>query len=185
MKRGVATIKAPPKEVLDLIDLLYTYDPNTGLINRKGSKKRKKKNTKDYINADISLGTDSDGIGRVYRTRAHRVAWYITYHVWPDKLIDHIDGDPTNNRLDNLRLATHLENDRNRRKVVKRNTTSKYKGVIASKNGKVWRALIKPARNEALAIGNYATEEDAALAYDLAAIELFGEFARLNFPSSR
>ena len=55
--------------------------------------------------------------------------------------------------------------------------TSGYKGVSPVRKGKAWSAAIADVR-----LGNYPTKEEAALAYDKAARELFGEYATYNFP---
>jgi hypothetical protein len=61
----------------------------------------------------------------------------------------------------------------------KLNVTSKYKGVYFQKESGKWRAGIS-YRNKTIYIGLYLTEDEAALAYNAKAIELFGEFAVLN-----
>jgi hypothetical protein len=94
-------------------------------------------------------------------------------------LVDHADGDGLNNQRSNLRVATHAENMRNRRKA----TTSRsiYKGLGPTPGGR-WRAFIRVNRKQ-LYLGTFATEADAALAYDDAARRHHGEYAALNFPS--
>ena len=90
---------------------------------------------------------------------------------------DHIDGNGLNNQRSNLRPATAGQNCANRRGWGR----SPYKGVTP--NGRKWVARIgydHKIRN----LGNFTSEEDAARAYDAAAIELYGEFARLNFPEA-
>lgn len=73
--------------------------------------------------------------------RAHRVAWVVHYGEWPAEDIDHIDGDPTNNRINNLRDVSNLENHRNEKKSA--NNTSGFNGVHWDAANKKWRALIK------------------------------------------
>lgn len=98
-----------------------------------------------------------------------------------DLMIDHIDGNPLNNCVSNLRTVDHSTNGMNRKKA--RNTKFKYKGVSYSKKDKAFRAQIKSA-GKSKSLGYHETEKDAALAYDKAALELFGEFACLNFPDA-
>lgn len=92
--------------------------------------------------------------------------------------LDHINGDGLDNRRENLRLASPLENSRNCRKRL--GCSSQYKGVSFHKKTGRWQARIRV--NQLIALGLYQTEEAAARAYDLSASILFGEFAALNFP---
>lgn len=97
---------------------------------------------------------------------------------------DHINGDRLDNRLANLRPATHRENCCNMgKKSFKKETASRFKGVSWSKRRGMWRARVR-LRGKEREIGCFALEEDAARAYDTAAREWHGEFARLNFPLS-
>lgn len=91
----------------------------------------------------------------------HRVIWLHVYGVWPDGLIDHIDGDPLNNRLANLRLANHAVNSQNQRRPHRENKSG-FLGVIKSRNR--WRAQIS-IRNKNKIIGTFATPEEAHQAY--------------------
>lgn len=93
-------------------------------------------------------------------------------------VIDHRDRDGLNCRRSNLRFATAKQNAQNKRRP--RIGTGAYKGV--SRHGGGWRARIV-AENGRLALGTFQTAEMAADAYDRAALELFGEFAVLNFPA--
>ena len=94
------------------------------------------------------------------------------------KYVDHIDNDPKNNKLSNLRWATSKENQGNRSKG--KNTSSCYKGVSWHSKNKKWHAQIK-LNGKKYHIGSFKNEEDAARAYDEKAREHFGEFAKLNF----
>lgn len=93
-----------------------------------------------------------------------------------DQCVDHIDGDGLNNSRDNLRVCTNQENSRNAR--ISHNNTSGYKGVARFRNK--WRAyLTVDAKQKHL--GFFLDRLEAAHAYDRAARELFGNFARTNF----
>lgn len=91
---------------------------------------------------------------------------------------DHINGDPLDNRKSNLRICTTAENQRNRGKQT--NNASGFKGVIWSDTQKEWVAHIKVDRKK-IYLGHFQTAEDAARAYDRAALERHGEFAKTNF----
>jgi len=90
--------------------------------------------------------------------------------------VDHADGDGLNNCRYNLRDGTGGGNQANR--VMQRNNTSGYKGVSLRRGGK-WGAFIKVNRKQ-IYLGAYATPEEAADAYDQAALRYFGEYARTN-----
>ncbi len=96
-------------------------------------------------------------------------------------LIDHKDGDCLNNRRSNIRPATRGQNEQNKGKGTYRAFTSRYKGVRWVERDKRWRATIK-TDGRRIALGQFQSEEAAARAYDAAAREIFGEFARCNFP---
>lgn len=106
---------------------------------------------------------------------------------FPADDVDHKDGNGLNNRRDNLRVAGHLQNCYNRR--PKPNSLAKFKGVmirIGSKAKNPCYARITKTIDGVKRIfhlGSFPTAEQAARAYDRKAIELFGEFAWINFPS--
>lgn len=88
---------------------------------------------------------------------------------------DHRDGNGLNNTINNLRKATHGGNQQNKKKQV--NNTSGYKGVVRHKNG--WQAQIG-IEGKSIYLGRFSSLENAAIAYNIAALEYHGEFARLN-----
>lgn len=117
--------------------------------------------------------------------RVHRIIYLLQTGKDPgDLLIDHETG--THN-LFQLRLATEQQNSSNKSKQLTyggKDCLSKYKGVSKYKNlniKKPWRASIC-YKGVSKFLGTYETAYEAAQAYDKAAVELFGTYARLNFP---
>jgi len=92
--------------------------------------------------------------------------------------IDHINGNGLDNRRSNLRMADARLNSAN---APSRKGTSRYKGVSWNRQGQNWQAHIMVDGKSRL-LGKYDSEADAALAYDVAALKAWGEFALLNFP---
>ena len=118
--------------------------------------------------------------GRVFA--AHRLVWLYVHGVWPPVFIDHINHNPLDNRLCNLRLATVAENARNRQSPPGHRG---YRGVNRRAAGsRPWVAYIGLGRKQ-IHLGYHATAEAAARTYDDKARELFGAFAVLNFPEQR
>ena len=105
----------------------------------------------------------------------------------PGEMVDHRDGNRANNTRANLRICTAQQNSKNRRSTALQSTTkkaSRYKGVSRTHKTKDrWSALII-ADGIRHHLGSFASEEEAARAYDAKAIELHGEFAQTNFPWS-
>jgi AP2 domain len=92
---------------------------------------------------------------------------------------DHINGDGLDNRRANLRPVTQAQNQANQRPW--RGGSSQYKGVYYQRRSRKWAANIMIS-GHTWYLGAFTVEEDAARAYDAAAIEAFGEYAFLNFP---
>lgn len=107
---------------------------------------------------------------------AHRVAWALFHGEWPCDLIDHINGDPLDNRICNLRAATASQNRRNQKPLAR--NTSGLKGASWSKAAKKWRAQIR-ADNNTRHLGYFDTAQDAHDAYCRASAELHREFGRV------
>jgi hypothetical protein len=92
--------------------------------------------------------------------------------------VDHANGDKLDNRRSNIRLCTMADNMRN----VPRTKPGSYRGV--HKHSRRWRAMISIGENR-VRLGSFATELEAAIAYDRMAREHHGEFAVLNFSADR
>lgn len=94
--------------------------------------------------------------------------------------VDHIDGNGLNNQRSNLRPTSIAENGRNR--GANRNNTSGYKGVFRNSKSTWSSRIVSDGKNKYL--GSFKSKEEAALAYNEAALKYHGEFARLNVINS-
>lgn len=97
------------------------------------------------------------------RYMAHRLAWLYVYGDWPAGDLDHIDGNPANNKIDNLRIVTHQENMQNRR-AAPVNSTTKLLGVSWCPRNKKWRSNIS-VNGRNMYLGLHLTADAAHEAY--------------------
>jgi hypothetical protein len=97
------------------------------------------------------------------------------YGEQPPHVIDHANGDPHDNRISNLRCATFSQNTANSR--LRKNTTSRFKGVLWNKQCKKWQARIKH-HGKVLHLGLFTDPVQAHYAYVMAARAVHGPFAR-------
>lgn len=91
--------------------------------------------------------------------------------------VDHINGNPLDNRKHNLRICTQAENRRNSK--IRKDNTSGYKGVVWSKWAKKWMCRIN-INKKSIHLGYFMNPRDAAFFYNIHAIKYHGEFAQLN-----
>ncbi len=105
---------------------------------------------------------------------AHRLIFFMVTGRWPEGEIDHINGDPSDNRWSNLREATHAENGRNLRKMS--HNTSGVPGVSWYARLGKWQAQIQVNRKK-IHLGYFTDFEDAVAARRAAEIKYFGEFS--------
>lgn len=119
-------------------------------------------------------------IGKMYvqvdkkKYLVHRVIWMLHNDDCPE-FIDHIDGNPLNNRIDNLRPATKSQNAMNRK--MHRNNASGFKGVYQIPSKKFAASICISGKNKYL--GVFETPELAQNSYALAAQQYFKEYARV------
>jgi hypothetical protein len=167
--------KRPPLTLERLREAL-DYDPGTGAfawrIAKRGINKCDPAGT--VIKGYVQIGLD-----QVFY-RAHRLAWLYVYGRWPQGDIDHINGVRGDNRIANLREATHSQNMANR--GPQKNNKSGFKGVSQHTQTGKWIAFIKAksGNSKVRNLGSFDTPEEAHRAYRAAASELFGEFARFS-----
>jgi hypothetical protein len=160
--------RAPSPSDAELIAALR-YDPSTGLLSwardtltRKAGEVVGRKNVRGYIVVGI----------RGFEFYAHRLAWLLMTGGWPT-LIDHRDQDKANNRWSNLRVATKSQNGANRPAPV--NSTTGVKGTYRDKSGHFYAQI--SVRGRHVHLGKFSTLEEAAAAYQRAALSAHGEFA--------
>lgn len=182
----------------ELVRKLVRYEPDTGRlfwIERPVELFRSRwpgqeQSTADYWNRrnagkECFLAEDDDGyrIGSIFdlTRKAHRVAWAIETGEWPIGQIDHRNGTRNDNRWPNLRPATEIQNRRN--SLAERGRVSDFKGVTWHKRDCVWFTRIY-VEGKRIQLGTFTDEVEAAKAYDVAAIQHFGHFAKLNFPTA-
>ena len=120
--------------------------------------------TKNYFRATIEGKT-------------RKIHHYIMGISGDEILVDHIDHNPKNNKDDNLRLSNSVNNNHNRTK--KPNASSKYFGVSFNKQRNKFYTSIKKEGKD-YHMGSFENEIAAALAYNIKAKELYGDFANLN-----
>ena len=140
-----------------LKELLH-YDRDTGdftwAVGRRGVRK------------GAIAGSYQTKLGGTYRIikvewvnyKAHRLAWLYVYGTFPPELIDHHDGDGTNNRILNLHCCNHSQNSRNQK--MPKNNKSGCIGVSWGRTSKKWKALISDKKKR-IYLGVYADIDDA------------------------
>ena len=132
-------------------------------------------------NTLTSNGYHVVGLAKNKKFKTHNVHQLVA-HEWVDnaeekRCVDHRDGDRTNNHIENLRYATHSENSRNAKNRT--DGLSVYKGVSYHTQAKKWKAAFG-MNGKRIYLGLFGSEREAAEAYNAAAGEHYGEFARLN-----
>ncbi len=105
---------------------------------------------------------------------AHRLAWLYVYGECAVKEIDHINGDAADNRIANLRLATHSENLANQKRRV--DNKAGFKGVSSLADGTYVAAVCR--QGQKITAGYFRNPQKAGAAYLMAATRVYGDFAR-------
>lgn len=163
------------KEILSVERLkeYLNYDELSGLFTRKVDSYPAR--VGDRVGYTQAIGYQEVSLlGKRYYL--HRLAWFYTYGVWP-KSLDHVNGDKSDNRLSNLREATHSENMRNKATPVRSKTG--ITGVCLDKSTNSYKATIGVG-GKLLNIGRYPTIELASAAREEAELKYFGEFRHIK-----
>ena len=129
-----------------------------------------------YITSGEVAGSKTDGYKAVYYNKIkyslHK-AIFAYHNGYLPKVVDHKDRNKNNNKIENLREANKSLNEANT--GIRKNNTSGYKGVSFYKRINKYRAYLKCKH-----IGLFDTAEEAAKAYNDAALKAYGEYAYLN-----
>jgi len=148
----------------DYLRKILHYAPDTGLFTWRVSPRR------NISCGQLAGSFNSDGYlqisihNRSYK--AHRLAWLYTFDRWPICEIDHINGDKSDNRIENLRDVSRNENQHNTRRARAHNASG-FLGVGLHKQTGKWRARIRVNKN-LTHIGLFNTPEEAHQAYIVA-----------------
>jgi hypothetical protein len=141
----------------DRLKALLSYNPETGLFTRL-QRRTNALPIAGSVRTDGYLSIFVDGCAYP----AHRLAWFFVHGEWPERRLDHRNGNKCDNRIANLREATHSENLQNRGTAYA-NSTSGILGVYPRERGR-WQARIQ-VNGRAKSLGLYDTKADAAAAY--------------------
>lgn len=167
--------KLPP---VDLLRKLLRYEPDTGKLfwrertsdmftDGKYSSYRKCLSwNKKNANKEAFTAANDGGykIGRIFgaAASAHRVAYALFYGKYPDKIIDHINGDTSDNRIQNIRCVSQVENQRNQ--FLRKDNKSGAVGVYFCRSTNKWIAQCYTKKSKRIFLGRFPTKEDAAKA---------------------
>lgn len=170
-----------------------------GCLNRENISKRSKKYNQYEINGDVVTMYASNGTPFIFDTedldKVKNIAWYTTDRNYvnsysnkklyilhrlimdapKDMVVDHINGNPLDNRKCNLRICTDAENHRNHK--VSKSNTSGCTGVSFESYSQKWRAIIM-YQGKKIELGSYKNLDDAVAARKEAEAKYFGEFSR-------
>ena len=141
-----------------------TYEPETGRLIWRYSETMSTRWNSRWTNVPAGrLSTCGDSQISIYGTRypAHRIIWAMNYSIWPTEEIDHIDGDRLNNRLENLRNVSRVENSRNM--ALRVDSTSGATGVCWDKSRAKWVSQIR-INGIRINLGRFASFKDALVA---------------------
>jgi hypothetical protein len=171
--------KPLPLPDLEFLNTILKIDPTSP------SGLRWKTNRRTHIKPGDIAGTNDGKKGwYVYitfnsnskRYKTHRIVYFMVTKTDPGEYdVDHIDGNTSNNHIDNLRLATRSQNSSNRNKG--KNNSSGFKGVYQFRNSSKWFAQIM-CNYKTIYLGTFTTKEEAVNAYNEASIRLHKEFSR-------
>ena len=156
------------KITADVARTLFQYDPQSGIITWRVKRRR--------VNPGDEAGCVVHSHGKPYRSintygrgyMSHHIAFLLTTGAFPDRELDHIDGNGLNNKWHNLREVEHVENQHNRRRGS--NNTSGHVGVVWHKRDKTWHVFVNVQKRQ-IFVGCFRDLTDAVAARHIASSE--------------
>lgn len=153
-------------------EALFDYNPENGLLTWKNRPEHHFRTLKGWRTFHARFAgkpagcVDAKGYIRIlidgHGVRAHRIVWLMCHGEEALGEIDHINGNPADNRIENLRLVTNWQNSRNR-KTPKQNTSGRV-GVAWRQDLGRWEATIGVGSGKSKSLGAYDTKEEAIAA---------------------
>lgn len=145
---------------------LFKYNPETGDLNRRTRVPGSQIKIGEAVGYADCRGAMTVRVDNKL-LRVHRLVWLMVHGEWPGE-IDHIDGNPSNNRLENLRVVTHQENGMNQK--MRKNNSSGAMGVWWDKSRKKWGSSIT-VKYKTINLGRHDSLLDAVCARKAAEVE--------------
>ena len=164
MKKNGLKPKCPDAEVLDQIKRHYRVDQD-GVLLTDLDKSGRWKPGKWRVSG--CMDTHGNFQSQIMKKRClnHHIVFFLTWDRWPVLPVDHIDGNPQNNKPDNLQELEHRFNTiKGKLSLLKEDKTSKYTGVCWHKRARKWQAGII-INGKQIHLGLFDVEEEAAKAY--------------------
>lgn len=157
---------------IDEVVAYFIYDKKTGFIHSAVPRANNKVKAGQIVGHPCSKGYLQVSMnGKLFS--AHRVAWVLHYGYWPDCQIDHIDRNPSNNRIENLRLCRNGNFDNSQNQSRQKNNTSGHIGINLM--GGYWRVRLA-VNGKRMSFGLFKTIADAIDARNKA-VKQFHPFA--------
>ncbi|WP_426607453.1 HNH endonuclease [Pantoea anthophila] len=156
--------------VADVLSVV-SYCPVSGLFTwkwRAGDRKKLQTWNSRFANKPCSSINASGYLAIMINGKsylAHRLAWLVSYGENPDGILDHINRNRSDNRLANLRIATHSQNMQNRK--MQKNNKSGYRGVSWDEKYGKWRARIS-SEGKCINLGYFDSAEKASFEFEKA-----------------
>lgn len=169
--RADGGLKNLQKISISTLNEWLVYDSETGCLKWK-KRKSPSANAGDIVGCKNSRGYIHFRIDKISLT-CHRTAWAMYYGEWPELFIDHINGDRSDNKISNLRLASRSENNRNA--AIRKDNKTGMKGVRFCLRDKKYIAHIR-INGKSICLGYFDSAIQAQGAYAEKAKEIHGEF---------